>query len=105
MLARVARRALIVRFLCAIVASVFGTAAADEFYRGKTVRLVVGTAPGGGYDLYSRLLAQHLPRHLDGQPTIVVENMPGAGTLVPSNAVSRGPEPERPPPPDIASRH
>ena len=51
----------------------------DPFYKGKTLSLVVFTSPGGAYDTYSRLLSRHLPRHIEGQPTIVVRNMPGAG--------------------------
>jgi tripartite-type tricarboxylate transporter receptor subunit TctC len=50
-----------------------------DFYRGKTVRLVVGYGPGGSYDLYGRLAAEFLGRHIPGNPTIVVQNMPGAG--------------------------
>lgn len=49
------------------------------------IRLLVGSGPGGGYDTYARLLAGHLPRHLPGEPRIVVQNMPGAGSLVVTN--------------------
>jgi tripartite-type tricarboxylate transporter receptor subunit TctC len=52
-----------------------------DFYRGKTIRMLVGYGPGGGYDLYARLVAEFLPRHLPGTPQIVVENMPGAGSI------------------------
>jgi tripartite-type tricarboxylate transporter receptor subunit TctC len=51
---------------------------AEDFYRGKTVRFVVGSNTGGSYDTYSRLLATHMGRHIPGNPTVVVENMPGA---------------------------
>ena len=53
-----------------------------DFYRGKSIRMLVGYGPGGGYDLYARLVAEFLPRHLPGNPTIVTENMPGAGSVV-----------------------
>jgi tripartite-type tricarboxylate transporter receptor subunit TctC len=53
-----------------------------EFYRGKTLRMVVGYGPGGGYDIYGRLVAEFLPRHLPGNPTIITQNMPGAGSFV-----------------------
>ena len=53
-----------------------------DFYAGKTMRMLVGYGPGGGYDLYARIVAQFLPKHLPGHPTIVVQNMPGAGSLV-----------------------
>jgi tripartite-type tricarboxylate transporter receptor subunit TctC len=53
-----------------------------DFYRGKTIRMLIGYGPGGGYDLYARLVAEFLPRHLPGNPSIVPENMPGAGSFV-----------------------
>jgi tripartite-type tricarboxylate transporter receptor subunit TctC len=65
-----------------------GTAAADpiaDFYTGKTVRIVVGSAPGGGYDLYARHLSRHIGRHIPGNPTVIVQNMPGAGGLTATN--------------------
>jgi tripartite-type tricarboxylate transporter receptor subunit TctC len=52
-----------------------------EFFRGKTVNILVGSEAGGGYDLYARFLAQFLGRHVPGQPTVIVQNMPGAGGL------------------------
>src|SRR5258708_37414024 len=52
-----------------------------DFYRGKQINLVVGYGPGGGYDVYARLIARHLGKYLPGNPTIVVQNMPGAGSL------------------------
>jgi tripartite-type tricarboxylate transporter receptor subunit TctC len=52
-----------------------------SFYRGKTVRIVVGFSSGGGYDVYARVLARHLGRHIPGNPTVVVQNMPGAASL------------------------
>jgi tripartite-type tricarboxylate transporter receptor subunit TctC len=53
----------------------------EDFYRGKTVTILVGFSAGGGYDLYARLLGRHLGRHIPGNPTIAVQNMPGAGSL------------------------
>jgi tripartite-type tricarboxylate transporter receptor subunit TctC len=60
-------------------------AAADDFYKGKTITFVIGSAPGGGYDTYSRLVATHLGQHLEGHPTIVPQNMPGAGSIRAAN--------------------
>jgi tripartite-type tricarboxylate transporter receptor subunit TctC len=57
----------------------------DAFYKGKTVRILVGYAAGGGFDAYSRTIARHLGRHIPGNPTVVVENMPGAGGLIVAN--------------------
>lgn len=56
-----------------------------EFYRGKTVRVIVGSNPGGGYDTYARAIARHLGKYIPGNPTVIVENMPGAGSLVAAN--------------------
>jgi tripartite-type tricarboxylate transporter receptor subunit TctC len=53
-----------------------------DFYRGKTLRMLIGYGPGGGYDIYGRLVAEFLPRHLPGNPTIISQNMPGAGSFV-----------------------
>jgi tripartite-type tricarboxylate transporter receptor subunit TctC len=52
-----------------------------DFYAGKTLRILVGFGPGGGYDLYARTLARYLGRFIPGEPTVVVQNMPGAGSL------------------------
>ena len=54
----------------------------EDFYRGKTLRMLIGYGPGGGYDIYGRLVAQFLSRHLPGHPTIVPQNMSGAGSLL-----------------------
>jgi tripartite-type tricarboxylate transporter receptor subunit TctC len=59
--------------------------AAQDFYKGKTIRLVVATTPGGGFDAYSRAIARHMGKHLPGNPSFVVENMPGAGFLIGTN--------------------
>src|SRR5436305_14656725 len=63
-------------------------ARADEvadFYKGKQVSVIVGYGTGGGYDIYGRLMARHLGRHIPGQPNVVVQNMPGAGSLRAAN--------------------
>jgi tripartite-type tricarboxylate transporter receptor subunit TctC len=57
-------------------------ALAQEFYVGKTVNLVIGFGPGGGYDLWGRLVARHIGKHLPGNPAVVPQNMPGAGSYV-----------------------
>ncbi len=58
---------------------------AAPFYADKKLRIVVGSRPGGGYDRMSRLLAKHLPRYLPGKPTIIVENNPGAASMIAAN--------------------
>src|SRR5579862_7699495 len=55
------------------------------FYKGKTVRLVVGVGVGSGYDINARLLARYLPKYIPGNPTIIVQNQPGAGSLTMTN--------------------
>ena len=56
-----------------------------DFYRGKTVRIIVGFSAGGGYDQYSRLIARHISRYIPGNPAVIVDNMPGAGSIVAAN--------------------
>ena len=56
-----------------------------DFYKGKQIRFVVGTASGQEYDLWARLIGRHLTRHLAGNPTLIVENMPGAGHIIATN--------------------
>jgi tripartite-type tricarboxylate transporter receptor subunit TctC len=58
-----------------------------NYYQGKTLKVIVGTAPGGGYDLWARLLAQHIGKHIPGHPTVIVQNLPGAGGLVAGNFI------------------
>ena len=59
--------------------------AAEVFYRDKTVRIVVGSGAGGGFDTTARLVSRHMARHIPGTPTVIVENMPGGGGLVAAN--------------------
>jgi tripartite-type tricarboxylate transporter receptor subunit TctC len=76
------RWALLVRLVIAPVAGaamIATSAEAEEFYRGKSLEIIVGGSPGGGYDIYSRAIAKYLPKHIPGHPNIVVRNMPGAG--------------------------
>src|SRR5690242_18434413 len=56
-----------------------------DFYRGRQISLIVGYGTGGGYDVYGRLMARHLGRHIPGHPNVVVQNMPGAGSLRAAN--------------------
>src|SRR6516225_831993 len=71
--------------LAAAVLLTFSSAAQEPFYKGKTISLIVGSSPAGGYDTYGRLLARHLGKELPGQPNFVVQNMPGAGGLRAAN--------------------
>src|SRR5258705_4566539 len=58
-----------------------------NFYQGKTLKVIVGSAPGGGYDQWARLMAQHIGKHIPGNPTVIVQNMPGAGGAVAANYI------------------
>ena len=83
-------RSLSVRFALAgagFLALLSSAHAAAPFYEGKTIRVIVGFSAGGGFDTYSRLIARHMGRHIPGNPTLVVENMPGAASLVSANHV------------------
>jgi len=76
--------------VCTAALSQVWAAAADDkavadFYRGKTVRIIVGFSAGGGYDAYSRLIGRHLQKHIPGNPTILVDNMAGAGSIILAN--------------------
>lgn len=64
-----------------------------QFYKGRTISILMGTGPGGSYDLYGRTIAEHLGRHIPGRPNIVVEHMPGAGGIVAGNHIY-GPGPQ-----------
>jgi tripartite-type tricarboxylate transporter receptor subunit TctC len=68
--------------------------AQESFYKGKIMRIVVGFAPGGGFDTYARAISRHLGRHIPGNPTIIVENMPGAGSLIAANHVYKVAKPD-----------
>ena len=60
---------------------------ADEYYKGKQIRFIVGFSAGGGLDAYSRAIARHIGKHIPGNPTTIVENMPGAGSLIAANHI------------------
>jgi tripartite-type tricarboxylate transporter receptor subunit TctC len=72
---------------CALLVSSAGAYAqpVSEFYKGKQLQVIVGYGSGGAYDIYARLIARHMARHLPGAPSSVVQNMPGAGSLRAAN--------------------
>jgi tripartite-type tricarboxylate transporter receptor subunit TctC len=83
------KRLLALSTVAILIALGSGGARAQSFYEGKTIRLVVGFAPGGGFDTYARVLSRHMGWHVPGTPTIVVENMTGAGSLISANHLYR----------------
>ena len=82
--------------LAAVLATsgVAAYAATDNFFAGKTIRIMVAYSPGGGFDAYSRILARHLPKHIPGNPTVVVQNRPGAGGLITANFIYNKAKPD-----------
>ena len=68
-----------------VVVAPAASATGDDFYSGKTIRVIVGYAPGGGYDFYARTLARYMGKYIPGNPALVVENMAGAGSLAAAN--------------------
>ena len=68
--------------------------AQEPFYRNKTVRIIVGGSAGGGYDTYTRAIARHLGKHIPGNPTFVVDNMTGAGSIIAANYVYKVSKPD-----------
>jgi tripartite-type tricarboxylate transporter receptor subunit TctC len=73
-------RALVFAAACLATSPAPAQDAVEAFYRGKTVTITVGSAVDGGYDTYARLVARHLGKHIPGNPAIVVQNIPGAGS-------------------------
>ena len=64
-----------------------GADAVSDFYKGKDVRMIISSTVGGGYDIYARLIAKHLSKHIPGNPNIVPQNMPGAGGIAGANHI------------------
>ena len=90
------------KFLCLVelfigLAFLVGASAkalGEEFYKGKTIRFIVYTQPGGGYDTYTRAIARHIGKYIPGNPTPLVQNMPGAGGLLASHYIYSKAEPD-----------
>jgi tripartite-type tricarboxylate transporter receptor subunit TctC len=68
--------------------------AQESFYQGKTMRIVVGFAAGGGFDTYARAISRHMGKHIPGNPNIIIENMAGAGSLIAANHVYKVAKPD-----------
>lgn len=84
------RRLMLIAILSVLVFPItVGLGQADEFYKGRSIRMIVSYFPGGAFDIYSRVIARHLPKHIPGSPSIIVQNMPGAGTVIGANYLYR----------------
>lgn len=90
-------RARILALVTAVVAAtgfVSGAAQAQAFYEGKTLRIIVGLSPGGGFDTYARTIGRHFGKHIPGNPTVIVDNMPGAGSIIMTNHMYKVAKPD-----------
>ena len=86
-------------FVAALVLGVSGFTrqrafAQANFYEGKTIRMIVGFTAGGGYDAYTRTIGRHMGKHIPGNPAILVENMPGAGSMISANYTFKAARPD-----------
>ena len=89
-----ARTFLMLAALSLVLSAPAEAASHEPFFKGKTIRIVVGYAAGGGFDVYSRTIGRHLAKHIPGAPAIIVENMPGAGGLVAANNLYKVAKPD-----------
>lgn len=80
--------------LAMVLLGSLAVASTHDFYKGKTVRMVVAFSPGGGFDTYSRAIGRHLGKNIPGNPTIIVENMTGAGGIIQANFMYQKAKPD-----------
>jgi tripartite-type tricarboxylate transporter receptor subunit TctC len=82
-------RAFFIALACSagLVTAAGAQTSVEQFYKGKQIRLIVSSEPGGGYDNYARLVARHLGNHIPGNPSVIVQNMPGAGGVNAANNI------------------
>jgi len=78
-------RALALTGLCALAPATSFAQSAADFYKGKTVSIIIGFSPGGTYDLFGRMVARHMGKHIPGNPTVIAQSMPGAGSFTAAN--------------------
>jgi tripartite-type tricarboxylate transporter receptor subunit TctC len=78
---------MVTMFAFSLLVAAASHAMAEEYYKGKTIRFVVGFSPGGGFDTYTRLIARHIGKHVPGNPSTLVENRTGAGSLIAANYI------------------
>ena len=84
---RAKRRASLFFFVLTLTLPSAALHAQTPYYQGKQIRLIIGSSPGGGYDLWPRMMLRHLTKHIPGNPEIIAQNMPGAGGIVGANYV------------------
>src|SRR5438034_11301561 len=86
------RTALLLLFICALSMSI--VEAQTDFYKGKQMKIIVGASAGAASDLYARVVANHFPKQIPGKPDIIVQNMPGGGSITAANDVYRLAKPD-----------
>lgn len=77
-----------------LVLSTTAASSQESFFKGKTLRIIVGGPPGGGFDTYARMIGRIMPKHIPSAPTIIVDNMPGAGMMIAANHVYKVSKPD-----------
>jgi tripartite-type tricarboxylate transporter receptor subunit TctC len=92
---------IMLRRLCSLATIIIGltfvhsaTFAVEPYYKDKVIRIVVGYSPGGAFDIYARVIARHIGKYIPGNPSVIVENMPGAGSLISANYLYRMAKPD-----------
>jgi tripartite-type tricarboxylate transporter receptor subunit TctC len=88
------KRSLVLLVAAVALAAAGAAAQAQSFYEGKTVRIIVGLGAGGGFDTYARVIGRHLGKHIPGNPTVIVDNMPGAGSILMTNHMYKAWKPD-----------
>jgi len=86
--------AILAAFLTALFGLAPGAGAQESFFKGKTIKVIIGTTPGALYDQWARLLAAHMPKHIPGRPDMIPQNMPGAGHKIAANYVYKVGKPD-----------
>ena len=85
---------LILVLALAVTSAAGAAASAEDFYHGKVIRIVVGFSAGGGFDTFARTVARYMGKYVPGNPSIIVDNMPGAGSLIAANHIYRVAKPD-----------
>lgn len=88
------RMTVVLAAVLSVAANAFAAPANDDFYRGKVIRIIVGFSPGGGFDTYARTLSRYMGKYVPGNPTVIVDNMTGAGSLIAANHVYKVAKPD-----------
>jgi tripartite-type tricarboxylate transporter receptor subunit TctC len=86
--------AILIVFVSSLACMSHSVFAQANFYEGKAIRFIVGFTAGGGYDAYTRMISRHMGKHISGNPSMIVENMPGAGSMISANYTFKAARPD-----------